>query len=174
MNDEIYSVLSCPDLVEISPSVGVTRLLGSPVNQSLNALVLGHSSFTGSLRVGVIVIVVVGSSVLPTVKVLVTIPAGADVVVIVVVTSSVFPTVEVSAGDSVGVDVVVIVVVATSVPIVEVSAGDSVEVGVVVIVVVASSVFPTVEVSAGDSVGVDVVVIVVVAKKRIIIEKYVD
>ena len=57
-------------------------------------------------------IVVIGSSVLPTVNVLVAIPAGVDVVVIVVVTSSVFPTVEVSAGDSVGVDVVVIVVVA--------------------------------------------------------------
>ena len=41
------------------------------MNQSLNALVLRHSNFTGSLRVGVIVIVVVGSSVLPTVKVLV-------------------------------------------------------------------------------------------------------
>ena len=57
-------------------------------------------------------IVVIGSSVLPTVKVLVAIPAGVDVVVIVVVASSVFPTVEVSAGDSVGVGVVVIVVVA--------------------------------------------------------------
>ena len=112
MNDEIYSVLSYPDLVEISPSVGVTRLLGSPVNQSFNALVLRHSNFTGSLRVGIILIVVVGSSVLPTVKVLVAIPVGVGVVGIVVVASSVFPTVEVSAGDSVGVDVVVIVVVA--------------------------------------------------------------
>ena len=71
MNDEISSVLKFPDLVEMSPSVGVTWLLGSPVNQSLNALVLRHSNFTGSLRVGVIVIVVVGSPVLPTVKVLV-------------------------------------------------------------------------------------------------------
>ena len=41
------------------------------MNQSLNALVLRHSNFTGSLRVGVIVIGVIGSSVLPTVKVLV-------------------------------------------------------------------------------------------------------
>ena len=80
MNNEISSVLSCPGVVLISPSVGVTRILqpGSPVNQSLNLSDLWHSNFTGWLRVGVIVIVVVGSSVLPTVKVLVVIPAPCE------------------------------------------------------------------------------------------------
>ena len=48
------------------------------MNQFLNALVLRHSNFTGSLRVGVIVIVVIGSSVLPTVKVLVSIPVPCE------------------------------------------------------------------------------------------------
>ena len=65
------SVRAVPGVVAIFPLDVPTTVLGSPVYQFLRVPVLLHTNFTGWLRVGVIVIGVVGSSVPPTVIVLI-------------------------------------------------------------------------------------------------------
>ena len=70
LNDEIVIVLTnVKGILERSPSVLVTVV--PSVYQFLVTPGLSHSNFTGWLRVGVIVIGVVGSSVLPTLIVLI-------------------------------------------------------------------------------------------------------
>ena len=65
------SVRAVPGVRAMSPLDVPTTVLGSPVYQFLRVPVLSQYNFTGWLGVGVIVIGVVGSSVLPTVIVLI-------------------------------------------------------------------------------------------------------